>query len=65
MNTKQFDPYDISKKEIDTVPVYFKHIPWAPCIHIYITFKTKVNRLPLKNDLPKLRFIEFLLRSFC
>lgn len=40
MNTKKFDPYDFSKKEIDGVPVYYKNLPWAPCIHIRIVFKT-------------------------
>ncbi|MFH1455176.1 MAG: pitrilysin family protein [bacterium] len=40
MNTKNFDPYDFSKKEIDGVPVYYKNLPWAPCIHIRIVFNT-------------------------
>lgn len=41
MNTPtHFDPYDINVKQIDSVPVYYKHTPWAPCIHIEITFKT-------------------------
>ncbi|MHB1316899.1 MAG: M16 family metallopeptidase [Minisyncoccota bacterium] len=33
-----FDPYDFSKTEIDNIPVYYKNLPWAPCIHIYISF---------------------------
>lgn len=37
---KNFDPYDFSKKEINGVPVYYKNLPWAPCIHIRIVFNT-------------------------
>jgi predicted Zn-dependent peptidase len=38
MQTKNFDPYDFSKKEIDGVSVYYKNLPWAPCINIRIVF---------------------------
>ncbi|MFZ2621507.1 MAG: pitrilysin family protein [Minisyncoccia bacterium] len=37
---KKFDPYDFSKKVIDGVPVYYKNLPLAPCIHINIIFST-------------------------
>jgi zinc protease len=40
MSTNNFDPYDFSKTEIDGVPVYYKNLPWAPCIHIRVVFKT-------------------------
>ena len=40
MHTKDFDPYDFSKKEINGVPVYYKNLPWAPCIHIRVVFNT-------------------------
>lgn len=36
MKTK--DPYDFKKKIINGVPVYYKHLPWSPCIHIGIGF---------------------------
>ncbi len=41
MNTSTqlpFDPYDFSKTEINTIPIHYKNLPWAPCIHIYISF---------------------------
>ncbi len=40
MQTKNFDPFDFSKKVVGGVPVYFKNVPMAPCIHIDIIFKT-------------------------
>src|SRR5579872_3606922 len=38
MHIKDFDPYDFEKKEIHGVPVYWKNLPWAPCVHIRIVF---------------------------
>lgn len=41
MNTSTllpFDPYDFSKTEAGSVPLYYKNLPWAPCIHIYLSF---------------------------
>ena len=35
-----FDPYDFKKKEIEGVPIFYKNLPWAPCINIYIVFNT-------------------------
>jgi predicted Zn-dependent peptidase len=32
------DPYLFEKKEIDGVPIYYNHLPWAPCVHIKIGF---------------------------
>ncbi|MES3004962.1 MAG: pitrilysin family protein [Patescibacteria group bacterium] len=40
MHKTDFDPYDFSKKEISGIPVYYKNLPWAPCIHIHIVFNT-------------------------
>ena len=40
MYIKNFDPYDFSKVEIDGVPIYYKNLSWAPCIHIRIVFNT-------------------------
>lgn len=40
MHIENFDPYDFSKKEIDSVPIYYKNIPLAPCIHIRVVFNT-------------------------
>lgn len=46
MHIKNFDPYDFSKKEIEGVPVYYKNLPWAPCVHIQISF----NNVGAFND---------------
>ncbi len=40
MHLKNFDPFDFKKKIINGVPVYYKNIPWAPCIHVNIVFNT-------------------------
>lgn len=37
---KLFDPYDFSKKEIDGVAVYYKNLPWASCLNVYVVFST-------------------------
>lgn len=36
MHIKNFDPYDFSKKNIGGVDVYYKNLPWSPCIHIQV-----------------------------
>ena len=50
MNIKNFDPYDFSKKEIDGVPVYYKNLPWAPCIHIRMVFNTGAFDDPIGKE---------------
>lgn len=43
MTTSQplaFDPYDFSQIEISDIPVFYKNLPWAPCVHVYISFNT-------------------------
>ncbi len=36
---ENFDPYRFSKIIYDGVDVYYKNLPWSPCIHINIVFK--------------------------
>lgn len=50
MHIKNFDPYDFNKKEIDGVSVYYKNIPWAPCINIRIVFNTGAFNDPLGKE---------------
>lgn len=33
-----FDPYDVSYRETNGLQIYYKHLPWAPCIHIHLSF---------------------------
>lgn len=33
-----FDAYDFSKKIINGVPVFYKNLPWSPCIHVNVVF---------------------------
>ncbi len=40
MHLQKFDPYDFSSTTIEGVPVYYKNLPWAPCLHIYVVFNT-------------------------
>ncbi len=35
----QFEPFAFEKQEIADVPVYTRHLPFAPCIHIRIGFR--------------------------
>lgn len=39
-NRIPFDPYKFDVTRIDNVDVYHKKLPWSPCIHINIVFKT-------------------------
>lgn len=39
MHIENFDPYDFSERDIAGVPVYYKNLPWAPCVHIYVVFR--------------------------
>lgn len=50
MHIQNFDPYDFSKKEIDGVPVYYKNIPWAPCINIRVVFNTGAFNDPVGKE---------------
>jgi predicted Zn-dependent peptidase len=50
MNTKIFDPYDFSKKEINGVQIYYKNLPWAPCIHVRVVFNTSAFDDPVGKE---------------
>ncbi len=53
MNTSQtltFDPYDFSQTEISDVPVFYKNLPWAPCVHVYISFNTGAFSDPVGKE---------------
>ncbi len=50
MYIKDFDPYDFSKKEIDGVPVYYKNLPWAPCINIRAVFNSGAFDDPIGKE---------------
>ncbi len=50
MSIKNFDPYDFSKKEINGVPIYYKNLPWAPCIHIRVVFNTGAFDDPIGKE---------------
>ncbi len=50
MLPKNFDPYDFSKKVIHGVPVNYKNLPWAPCIHIRIVFPVGAFTDPIGKE---------------
>ncbi len=50
MHIKNFDPYDFSKREIDGVSVYYKNLPWAPCVHIRIVFDVGAFNDPVGKE---------------
>lgn len=50
MHIKDFDPYDFSMKEIEGVPVYYKKLPWAPCIHMRFCFSTGAFADPVGKE---------------
>jgi predicted Zn-dependent peptidase len=50
MHIKNFDPYDFSKKEINGVPVYYKNLPWAPCINVRVVFNVGAFSDPVGKE---------------
>ncbi len=38
-NELEFEPFDFTETNIESVPVFTKHLPYAPCIHIRIGFR--------------------------
>lgn len=45
-----FDPYDFSQTEVNNIPVYYKKLPWAPCVHIYISFNIGAFQDPVGKE---------------
>ncbi len=64
MNKKTFDPYEFSKKEISGVPVYYKNLPWAPCIHIRVVFNTGAFNDPVGKE-GMSHFLEHMIFDGC
>lgn len=50
MNIPEFDPYEFTAQEIEGVPVYYKHLPWAPRIHFRLVFKTGAFSDPVGKE---------------
>lgn len=50
MRSKNFDPFDFKKKIINGVPVYYKNIPWAPCIHVNVVFNGGATADPKEKE---------------
>ena len=64
MHVKDFDPYDFSKKDIDGVSVYYKNLPWAPCIHIMVSFKVGAFNDPIGKE-GLAHFLEHMIGNGC
>jgi predicted Zn-dependent peptidase len=64
MHIKDFDPYDFSKKEINGTTVYYKNLPWAPCIHIAMTFSIGAFDDPEERE-GLAHFLEHMVLSGC
>src|ERR1035437_1176170 len=60
MPTQNFDPFDFKKKKIAGVNVYYKNLPWAPCIHIYFTLSAGAFSDPIGKE-GVAHFLEHLL----
>ncbi|MFZ3009149.1 MAG: pitrilysin family protein [Minisyncoccia bacterium] len=60
MPIKNFDPFDFKKKKIAGVNVYYKNLPWAPCIHIYFSFAAGAFTDPVGKE-GTAHFLEHLL----
>lgn len=45
-----FDPYKFSSLEANGLRIYYKHLPWAPCIHIHLSFNTGAFHDPLGKE---------------
>ncbi|CAN5122345.1 pitrilysin family protein [soil metagenome] len=50
MHIKDFDPYDFKKTIVSDVPVYYKNLPWAPCINVRIVFNVGGRVDPLGKE---------------
>jgi len=50
MNTKNFDPYLIEIANMQGIPVYYKELPWAPCIHIEMSFDVGAFNDPVGQE---------------
>ncbi len=64
MHIKDFDPYDFSKKEIEGVTVYYKNLPWAPCIHLRFTFSVGAFNDPEGKE-GLAHFLEHMIGNGC
>ena len=60
MPIQNFDPFDFKKKKIAGVNVYYKNLPWAPCIHIYFTLSAGAFSDPIGKE-GVAHFLEHLL----
>ncbi len=45
-----FDPYDFSYTEENGVRIYYKHLPWAPCVHIHLSFTVGAFHDPVGKE---------------
>lgn len=45
-----FDPYDFSYTEAKGLRIYHKHLPWAPCVHIHLSFTIGAFHDPLGKE---------------
>ncbi len=50
MNTDTFDPYVFEERKIAGVTILSKHLPWAPCIHIQLSFAAGAFQDPLGKE---------------
>jgi len=45
-----FDPYTFSHTKENGLRIYYKHLPWAPCIHIHLSFAIGAFHDPLGKE---------------
>lgn len=45
-----FDPYEFSHKNENDLRIYYKHLPWAPCIHIHLSFSVGAFHDPIGKE---------------
>lgn len=50
MNSKNFDPYLVEKIDINGIPVYYKELSWAPCVHIEMAFDVGAFNDPVGQE---------------
>lgn len=50
MHVKNFDPYDFTTEVIEDTPIYYKNLPWAPCIHMWVVFNTGALEDPVGKE---------------
>ncbi len=49
-NIPQFDPYEFTEVKVGNARIFYKHLPWAPCIHVNFSFDVGAFHDPVGKE---------------